>query len=239
MRLTQAVSVGVATLGIASGALAQNLPPKCSRIDWLVTTTPAPPATWASWQIHAQEVTEAKLGADAVIIGDSLAHGWPAALLQAIFPGRHVLNLGVGGDHIQNVLWRLAVPQIAALRPKDVLILLGTNNLSAKDQPCAIIGGLTIVVDRMAQMWHPRSVILLGILPRAPNAAQFPDRDIVNAELRTLMSGRPWLNVIDASPAVEGVASNYKPDRLHLTPDGYTKLTRSVLDSLSAAGRPP
>jgi hypothetical protein len=76
---------------------------------------------------------------DFLLIGDSLVEMWPQEAWTASFPDTTVLNLGVGGDTTQNVLWRLSKMPLTRIQPRRVALLIGTNNLSHKDKPCAIL----------------------------------------------------------------------------------------------------
>ena len=65
-----------------------------------------------------------------IIIGDSIAAGlnryrsvWPK-YLEAL----KTLNCGIGGDRVQNVLWRAQNLSVVSSL-KNVVILCGTNNL--------------------------------------------------------------------------------------------------------------
>jgi len=76
---------------------------------------------------------------DLVFIGDSITHlfeGDPAVpgrgerVWARYYGQRRALNLGFGWDRTQNVLWRLAHGEFAGQRPRLVVILIGTNNLT-------------------------------------------------------------------------------------------------------------
>ena len=65
-----------------------------------------------------------------IIIGDSIADGlnrYQSVCTKYLEPLK-TLNFGIGGDRVQNVLWRAQnLPVISSL--KNVAILCGTNNL--------------------------------------------------------------------------------------------------------------
>ena len=98
---------------------------------------------------------------------------------------KRVLNLGLGGDDTQRVLWRLSSPKLAKLKPRHVLIILGTNNLGF-NKACAISEGLKRVIRRTAKLWPSTQIAFLEIPPKG---AQFmyknDDRTKVNDSIRS------------------------------------------------------
>ena len=85
-------------------------------------TEPAPKnEEW--WQArHAQMNERIKQGnADLLFIGDSITHGWEgegAAIWEQFYAPRNAVNLGIGGDQTQHVLWRLENGNIAGVSPR-------------------------------------------------------------------------------------------------------------------------
>ena len=209
-----------------SGVFAQE----CDAIDILVTTTPAPPSTADTWKVHLSELKSSAGGVvDLVLIGDSLAQAWDAKM----FLPMRVVNLGVGGDKTQEVLWRLAVPAWSKLKPRKVLIILGTNNLSAGDKPCAISAGLSKVIKRVASIWHSAQIGFLEIPPRGRRFLELNDYRIqVNAAVR-LIRGVKTINVDDEiTCGWRDGCPNYSDDGLHFSEAGYLVILNSVKKAL-------
>jgi len=135
----------------------------CDEIDTLVTTTPAPPPDVNRWRRNIEKLQLAvPAEVDVVLIGDSLADAWDSKMWLPV----RVVNLGVAGDGTQHVLWRLASASLSELKTREVLIILGTNNLSAGDQPCAIISGLIKIIIRVHAIWPSAQIGFLEIPPR-------------------------------------------------------------------------
>ena len=75
---------------------------------------------------------------DTIIIGDSIATGLSRNVWETFF--KESLNLGIGGDRTQHILWRverLPVPS----HLKYVIIHCGTNNIS-NDSPTEIANSI-------------------------------------------------------------------------------------------------
>ena len=65
-------------------------------------------------------------GGDLLFVGDSITEGWGGAgkdvWAKEYAPGK-TLNLGIGGDTTQNVLWRLANGEVEGLKPKVIVLM--------------------------------------------------------------------------------------------------------------------
>ena len=74
------------------------------------------------------------------------------------------MNCGIGGDRLQDVLWRtLNVP--ASQNIKNVVVLCGTNNLLL-DSPKDIADGILEIARSFEINYTCVNVIICGILPR-------------------------------------------------------------------------
>ena len=74
------------------------------------------------------------------------------------------LNCGIGGDRIQNVLWRAQnFPVISSL--KNVVILCGTNNLFT-DSPKDIADCILEIEQTFQSKYSSINIAIGGILPR-------------------------------------------------------------------------
>jgi platelet-activating factor acetylhydrolase IB subunit beta/gamma len=162
---------------------------------------------------------------DIILIGDSLIEGWNVKLLLPSV----AINFGVGGDQTQTVLWRLQDPVLNRLKPRNAVILLGTNNIAAGNSACAIASGLKDVVIRSQKIWPQAKIWLIEIPPRGDKFASRDDiRLEINKQLRSF-TGVWTINVDDElnchgrTPCV-----NYLDDKLHFSPAGYGVLTSAV-----------
>lgn len=66
-----------------------------------------------------------------VFLGDSITDGWK---LEQYFPGKPYVNRGISGQTTPQMLVRM-MPDVIDLQPRAVLILAGTNDLSANTGP--------------------------------------------------------------------------------------------------------
>src|SRR5207302_2515822 len=69
-----------------------------------------------------------------VFMGDSITDGWKLA---EYFPGEPYVNRGISGQTTSQMLLRFR-PDVVDLKPKVVVILAGTNDISANTGPMTL-----------------------------------------------------------------------------------------------------
>ncbi len=126
------------------------------------------------------------LSPEVVMIGDSITHFWAGEpntpngnkgteAWKDLFKDRPVLNLGFGWDRTQNVLWRFDHGELQGLKPKCIVIHIGTNNLAgtanARENTAAEIAeGIQAVVERAKAQCPGAKIILMAVFPRGETA---------------------------------------------------------------------
>jgi lysophospholipase L1-like esterase len=170
--------------------------------------------------------------ADLVLVGDSLAAGFPDAVLGASLPGVAVFNFGLPGDRVQNTLWRLDAFDLAHLEPRAVVLLLGTNNLGDGDPAEEVAGGLAAVVERLLARW-PGARLLLLTVPWREERPGYADgeRRRLNGLLAAAWVAHPRVDLLDTDAALHGSVSDppaLEPDGLHLSEAGYRRLSAAL-----------
>jgi hypothetical protein len=86
-----------------------------------------------------------------VFLGDSITSRWPQELLEKHFGAYRPVNLGVGGDRVQNVIWRLQRTPLEATPLKALVLLIGTNNAGAFTSE-EIAGGIQKLVKMVEEL---------------------------------------------------------------------------------------
>jgi len=78
-----------------------------------------------------KKAAEAGKKCELVFIGDSITQGWEGEgkkVWADHYTKYHAVNLGIGGDRTQHVLWRLENGNLEGLSPKAAVVMIGTNN---------------------------------------------------------------------------------------------------------------
>lgn len=187
---------------------------------------------------HAQLLEKARQGRiDVYFVGDSIVRRWGAldypellANWKENFHGWNAANFGWGGDHTQNILWRLVNGELDGVNPKVIVVLAGTNNVGREPRDEATIagiaGGVKAIVD-ICQRKAPRATIILtGIFQRNDNIAVVPTINRINARLAAFADGKRirFLDINDRLADANGVLVPgvlNERDKLHPTLKGY------------------
>jgi lysophospholipase L1-like esterase len=177
----------------------------------------------------SQRVKDCAGQADVVFIGDSITQAWEVAgkeVWAKYYTPRHALNLGIGSDRTQHVLWRLDHGHLAGLKPKVVVVLIGVNNIPDETYtPGMVLEGVTAVVQKLRTELPEAKIILLGIFPFHENFHPQRAKALqVNQALHKLDDGQ-WVHFLDFGYLFiqpDGkISKDMMPDFVHLTPTGY------------------
>jgi lysophospholipase L1-like esterase len=164
-----------------------------------------------------------------LFVGDSITDGWRRAgkaTFDKTYGGLDPLNLGIGGDRTQHVLWRLENGEVEGIRPKVAVLMIGTNNLGSNTND-EIVAGVTKIVRTLHSKLPGTKVLLLGIFPRSAGAGD-PARariKAINEQLAGLDDGgktAKYLDIGEKFLAPDGPLPNDRmPDALHPNEKGY------------------
>lgn len=176
-----------------------------------------------------------------LFLGDSITAGWANAgknVWHERYAPLHAANFGIGGDQTQHVIWRIENGELEGIKPRVVVLMIGTNNSAAHSAEQIAAANEKII--RLIRAKLPETkVLLLAIFPRGPRKNQegvltdAAQRDFekrmatirgVNARLAQLDDGR-HVRFLDIGPKflnAEGqIPESIMPDQLHLTEAGY------------------
>jgi beta-glucosidase len=208
----------------AAAVSAKDTPPAS------VTPTPRPDDWWK--QRHESMNERVKKGnVDLLMIGDSITHGWEgdgAEVWKKYYEKRNAVNLGIGGDQTQHVLWRLENGNIKDISPKLAVIMIGTNNASdPHTSPDDIVAGVKAIVDKLRTKLPDMKILVLGIFPRGED-----DNDAIrivnmkaNESIAKLADGKAvfYLDIGDKFlDSDRKLPKEVMPDLLHPNAKGYT-----------------
>lgn len=108
---------------------------------------------------------------DLLLIGDSITQGWEGEgkeVWKEFYEKRNAVNLGIGGDRTQHVLWRLDNGNIDGIKPKLAVLMIGTNN-SGSNTSEQIAEGVKAIVEKLRTKLPETKVLVLAVFPRGPN----------------------------------------------------------------------
>lgn len=198
----------------------------------------------SSWlDIHADLVKTAQANRgplDVLLVGDSITMQWGPAWPKHF--GRYKsVNLGIGGDKTQNVLWRLDHGGVEGLEPRLVVLLIGNNNMFFTPETGieSAAQGIQTCVENLRARFPVTPLVLVKIFPAGkPGERFYEDVKKTNAALDPLKLDRdPKVHVLDlwaemTNPDGALKAGLFKPDNVHLTQEGGYELYASRLKPL-------
>ena len=172
---------------------------------------------------------------DLIFIGDSITQGWEGRgkkVWAKHYTKRNAVNLGIGGDRTQHVIWRLDNGNLHRIKPKAAVIMIGTNN-SGSNSSQEIADGVEVIVKQLRKKLPETKVLLLGVFPRGADKAD-KRRQVnegANATFKKIADGKSvhYLDIGQKFLKEDGtLPRDIMPDLLHLSEKGYTIWAESI-----------
>ena len=223
---TRTLRTFVVALVLASGVLAQAQ----SGTHSAVVAAPRPDKGWQDRAKLLDERIKQTPDTELLFIGDSITQGWEGGGAKEIwaqyYAPRKAVNLGIGGDRTQHVLWRLENAPLDGVKPKAAVIMIGTNNSNGEDNtPGQIADGVAAIVKKLRERLPNTKILLLGIFPRSENfSPQRGKLTQINQVLAKLDDGKnvAYLDIGHRFLNSDGILpAEIMPDYLHLSAKGY------------------
>ena len=193
---------------------------------------------------HEGFVAEAKKGGvDVLFLGDSITDFWRRnqterqvggkAVFEREFGGMKVANFGISGDRTQHVLWRLENGELEGIKPRLIMLMIGTNNTgferdntTPRNTPAETVEGVRAIVQKLRAALPTTKILLLAIFPRGekPDNPQRLQVNEINREIQKLADGKNvrWLDINAKFLAPDGtLPKDIMPDFLHPNEKGY------------------
>lgn len=202
---------------------------------------------------HEANLAVARQGdAELLFMGDSITDFWRNET--GVFAGKSVqdkyfgkwkvANFGIAGDTTQGVLYRLQHGEGTGIKPRAIMLMIGTNN-TARNTAAEIAEGIGAVVLELQKDFPDAKILLLAVFPRG--RANDPVRGSI-AEINRIIAklddgkkvfyqdiGQGFLDAQGNIPA------DVMSDGLHPSTKGYEIWAQAVIAPVTALmeGRSP
>ena len=137
-------------------------------MNFIMATTPLPRLKNINWlNTHYHRCNSIlNYNYNTLLLGDSLVAGLShySDVWKRYFESLNSINCGIGGDRVQNVLWRCNnLPPSPSF--KNIIILCGTNNIQC-DSPEDVSDGILEIAQALQGKYKSISnIIVSGLLP--------------------------------------------------------------------------
>jgi lysophospholipase L1-like esterase len=191
----------------------------------------------AGWvRRHEGFVQDAREGGiDILFMGDSITDFWRnrgSNVWNKYYAPRHAANFGISGDRTQHVLWRMDNGELDGIKPKVVVLMIGTNNTgkerdkrTPRNSPPQVIEGVTAVVNDIRTRLPDSKILLLAIFPRGDSGPeQQAQINEINPAIAKLADGKMvvFLDIGSKFLDTDGtLPRTVMPDLLHPNEHGY------------------
>lgn len=144
---------------------------------------------------------------------------------QQYYGHRNAVNLGIGGDRTEHVLWRLNNGIIDDINPKAAVVMIGTNNHPPRNSREEIADGIIAVCKKLHQRLPGTKILLLAIFPRSKKPCQMRKDLAWASEKASKVADEKTIYYLDIGKEFlepdKSLSKEIMPDYLHLSPKGY------------------
>jgi lysophospholipase L1-like esterase len=193
--------------------------------------------------------------AQLVFLGDSITHGWEGkgkASWEKHWAPLKAANFGIGGDRTEHVLWRLEHGNFDGLKPKAIVLMIGTNNTGHQGRPQKELDGavyqctaeqtaegIKAILGLLRRKCPDAKILVLGIFPRGANKEDKfrQQNEATNAIVKGYADGQKifFLDVGAKFLEPDGtLTKTIMPDLLHPNEKGYEIWTSAIKAEVTA-----
>lgn len=174
-----------------------------------------------------------------VFFGDSITQGWGPHMKDS-FPGMLVANRGISGDTTRGMLIRLQ-QDVLSLKPKAVVMLMGTNDLEEGAEPQTIADNVQLILQELRKHNGQMPIVVCQVFPSAASKSRPADKiKALNALVAKNVVGNSQVTVLDTWTLFANKQGDAKPDQfpdlLHPNNAGYEMWKKSLIPVFATLG---
>lgn len=223
-----------------------------SETNYAITPVPRP-GGWMQQHERFNQISQ-KGEAQLVFLGDSITAGWSGKgkdVWKKNWEPLKAANFGIGGDRTEHVLWRLDHGNFDGLKPKLIVLMIGTNNTGHEGReqkelngakyhctPEQTAEGVKLIIDKLKAKCPQSKILLLGIFPRGADShnAMRQTNEKVNGIIKGYADDKTvyYMDIGAKFLGPDGTLSkDIMPDLLHPNDKGYEIWTDAIRDKVN------
>ncbi len=165
-----------------------------------------------------------------LFVGSSSIHGWKT--LAADFPEINVLNRGMGGSHMSDLIYFMD-DIVFPYRPNAILVYEGDNDIAAGKTPEKVLSDYNIFVEKVLEKWPGKPIFFISIKPSLARIEYMETMAKANALIKARTEEADNLYYIDVFTPMLGEDGTPRPDifghdGLHMNEIGYALWTKEI-----------
>jgi lysophospholipase L1-like esterase len=180
-------------------------------------------------------------GTEILLLGDSMLERWQTTGREIWrnkgLNRRKIGNAGVGGDRTEHVLYRIDHGLLNTIKPKLVILLIGTNNIE-KDSEQDVRDGIQKIIDQVRlKVSGDVKFVVYGVLPRQGTDTLKRKIDNLNVLIRDTIPNIQYEYFGDKFVNAKGEwQSSFFDDNVHLNTTGYELFGDVLLSTIASSG---
>ena len=197
------------------------------------------------WMTRHNEILELnrKTDPEILMIGNSITHFWggqPASrnnggkTWEKLFGKHRVTNMGMGWDKVENVYWRILHGELDNCAPRQICLMIGTNNI-AEDSDEKIVSGICDIVKLIRKKQPQAQLHVVKVYPRKGKEDRVKrlnnllEKELVCDEKTDIQDVSSCLTLSDGSGKID---PSCFIEGLHPNEKGYAKLAKAYRNFL-------
>ncbi|KAL5275875.1 PAFAH1B2 family protein [Megaselia abdita] len=191
---------------------------------------------WLS--IHKRFLSEClEKDPDVIFLGDCILENLQyTETWNQYFAPLHCLNFSIRNDRAENILWRVENGELDNVKPKIVVLHVGTNNVD--NSPEEVSEGIFEIIKKIKEKLPDTYIVLPTILPRGQQVNKLREQNSrVNQLIKEKCVGMNRVQIVGIGKGLiqsDGTISHHDMfDYLHLTNTGSKKVFEPVFDLLT------
>ncbi len=201
------------------------------RYDWFSKLWESKRSQWATQVSDEQN--------SLVFLGDSITQGWGDDF-GGSFDSVQCANRGISGDTTRGMLIRLE-EDVLALKPRGVVLLMGTNDLEEGAEPETIAQNFQLIIKSLKEHNAQMPIVVCQVFPSSGTKKRPADKiKQLNALYAAAVKGDPQITLLETWTLFADGAGDAKveefPDLLHPNKVGYSKWAAALFPVLATLG---